>query len=118
MFVFPRCAWPRAFWCGSPPRPQQRDKHTLALYSVSCLFLAYPVVRMRRREAWLAAASPDDEGGDGSQEQPAAAQPRGTIDKYVIDLDIFKFKTGSSRKPRDFNTALKIADWLHIDETV
>ena len=73
---------------------------------------------MRRREAWLAAASPDDEGGDGSQEQPAAAQPRATIDKYGIDLDLFKFKTGSTRKPRDFNTALKIADWLHIDETV
>ena len=63
--------------------------------------------RMIRRQEWLAATAPPEEGGDP---EAAPASPRaGTADKYGVDLEEFKMK--SSRKPRDFKKCLRIAEW-------
>ena len=62
---------------------------------------------MIRRQEWLAA--PVEEVED--REVPVKAS---TADKYGVDLDTFKLKSG--RKPREWKTAVKIASWIHIDE--
>jgi len=36
------------------------------------------------------------------------------MDKYGVDLDKFKMKTG--RRPKDWKKACRIAEWIHIDE--
>ena len=35
-------------------------------------------------------------------------------DKFGIDLEVFKMKTG--RKPPEWKKAVQIAGWIHIDE--
>ena len=42
---------------------------------------------------------------------PVAAS---TTDKYGVDLNVFRMKTG--RKPKGWAAACKTAAWIHIDE--
>ena len=69
------------------------------------------VSRMIRRQQWLSAASPED--ASASQEAPPVpAQP--SRDKYGVDLNEFKMLSG--KKPREWRKAVRIAEWIHIDE--
>ena len=64
-----------------------------------------------RRKEWLGADA------DPEQDRDVPIKPS-TADKYGIDLEEFKMKTG--RKPREWKKALRIATWLqnrHIHET-
>ena len=65
---------------------------------------------MVRREEWLAKAV------EPLAAEEAEVQVKGpSVDKYGLDLDEFKMKTG--RKPkRGWNKACQIAGWMHIDE--
>ena len=63
------------------------------------------IVRMLRREEWLTAAVPD-EGAAQADPEPVQA---GTGDKYGLDLNEFKMKTG--RKPREFKKCVRFAEW-------
>ena len=66
---------------------------------------------MIRRQQWLSAASPED--ASASQEAPPVpAQP--SRDKYGVDLNEFKMLSG--KKPREWKKAVRIAEWIHIDE--
>ena len=60
---------------------------------------------MLRREEWLTAAVPD-EGAAQADPEPVQA---GTGDKYGLDLNEFKMKTG--RKPREFKKCVRFAEW-------
>ena len=63
--------------------------------------------RRIRREEWLA-ASVDDEG---EREVPVRA---GAVkDKYNLDLEVYKMKTG--KRPKQWKECCKIASWVHID---
>ena len=71
---------------------------------------------MRRRQAWLEGTAPDEEE-EPSQEQEDVAPARApTVDRYGVDLEVFKMKSTTGRRPWDFKKALKIAGWIHIDE--
>ena len=61
-----------------------------------------------RRQAWLAAPV-EEEVGD--RHVPVAAS---TADKYGIDINVFRMKTG--RKPKGWTVACKTAARIHIDE--
>ena len=56
-----------------------------------------------RRQQWLAAAEVPDE----DRQNPVVG---GTTDKYGIDLEEFKMKTG--RKPKGWKTVVNISDWM------
>ena len=56
-----------------------------------------------RRQQWLAAAEVPDE----DRQIPVVA---GTTDKYGIDLEEFKMKTG--RKPKGWKTVVNTSDWM------
>ena len=63
---------------------------------------------LARRQAWLASPA-EEEVGD--RHVPVAAS---TADKYGVDLDVFRMKTG--RKPKGWARACNTAAWIHIDE--
>ena len=93
--------------------PGSRDCCTESLRAPRPLTTSSPLkpkqacARMIRRQEWLAATAPPEEGGDP---EAAPASPRaGTADKYGVDLEEFKMK--SRRKPRDFKKCLRIAEW-------
>lgn len=65
-----------------------------------------PIIRMIRRQEWLAAAVPED--ASAPQAPPDPIQSAST-DKYGIDLTEFKMKSG--RKPREFRKCARIAEW-------
>ena len=66
-------------------------------------------------QAWLEGTAPDEE--EPSQEQEDVAPARApTVDRYGVDLEVFKMKSTTGRRPWDFKKALKIAGWIHIDE--
>ena len=91
--------------------PGSRDCCTESLRAPRPLTTSSPLkpkkvcARMIRRQEWLAATAPPEEGGDP---EAATASPRAsTADKYGVDLEEFKMK--SSRKPRDFKKFLRIS---------
>ena len=61
-----------------------------------------------RRQEWLASPVEEDVCNRDVTVKP------GQADKYGINLDEFKMKSG--RKPRSWKEAVKIASWIHIDE--
>ena len=69
------------------------------------IWFSSSIVRMLRREEWLTAAVPD-EGAAQADPEPVQA---GTGDKYGLDLNEFKMKTG--RKPREFKKCVRFAEW-------
>ena len=62
-----------------------------------------------RRQEWLTA----DLGIDEAREIPIS---EGSADRYGIDLEEFKMKTG--RKPRGWKKAVRIAEWFPPDRHV
>ena len=68
-----------------------------------------------RRQEWLA----DEVPAMAADENRNVPLKQGSVDKYGIDLEEFKMKTG--KKPRDWKKAVKIAGWLpmsrHVHET-
>ena len=80
------------------------------LYRV--LPLVLPVSRMIRRQQWLSAVAPED--ASASQEAPPVPAQAPSRDKYGVDLNEFKMLSG--KKPRDWKKAVRIAEWIHIDE--
>jgi hypothetical protein len=66
-----------------------------------------------RRKAWLEADHEETEG-DGETEGADVPLMARTVDRYGLDLDKFKNKTG--RLPQHYQRAVQIAGWAHIDE--
>ena len=64
------------------------------------------ITRMIRRQEWLAAAIPEDAS---APQAPADPIQSASADKYGIDLNEFKMKSG--RKPREFRKCVRIAEW-------
>ena len=62
---------------------------------------------LQRRQEWLEAA-------DGDPEDPRVDVRRAGFDRFGLDLDTFKLKSG--RKPQGWKKAVKIAGWVCIDE--
>ena len=60
-----------------------------------------------RRQEWL--ATPVEDLGNRNVEVVP-----GQADKYRVNLDEFKLKTG--RLPHKWKEAVRIASWIHIDE--
>ena len=67
---------------------------------------------MIRRQQWLSAAVPED--ASASQEAPPVPVQASSADKYGVDLNEFKMLSG--KKPRKWKKAVRIAEWIHIDE--
>ena len=65
-----------------------------------------------RQQEWLAAEVPET----AAEENSDVPLKQGNADKYGIDLEEFKMKTG--KKPRDWGKAVKIAGWFLIHEHV
>ena len=59
-----------------------------------------------RRQEWLA----DEVPAMAADENRDVPLKQGSVDKYGIDLEEFKMKTG--KKPRDWKKAVKIAGWF------
>ena len=76
--------------------------------TAECL-LHRQAAEMIRREEWLA-AEVEPLGAEETEVQVKGP----SVDKYDLDLDVFKMKTG--RKPRGWTKACQIASWMHIDE--
>ena len=66
---------------------------------------------MIRRQQWLS-AGPED--ASASEEAPPVPVQASSRDKYGVDLDEFKMLSG--KKPREWKKAVRIAEWIHIDE--
>ena len=66
---------------------------------------------MRRREEWLAAPVLEEAGAAHAAPGPVQV---GTADKYGLDLNEFKMKTG--RKPREFKKCVRFAEWIVREE--
>ena len=62
----------------------------------------------RRREEWLNEEIEDKSEGD--TDVPLTRKP----DRYKLDLEEFKLKSAS--RPQDWQRAVHIASWVHIDE--
>ena len=67
---------------------------------------------MIRRQQWLSAVAPED--ASASQEAPPVPAQAPSRDKYGVDLNEFKMLSG--KKPRDWKKAVRIAEWIQIDE--
>ena len=68
--------------------------------------IARQAAEITRRQEWLAVEVELEHDDDGD----VPIKPS-TADKYGIDLEEFKMKTG--RKPRERKKALRIATWHH-----
>ena len=66
--------------------------------------IARQAAEITRRQEWLTAEV------EPEQDRDVPIKPS-TADKYGIDLEEFKMKTG--RKPREWKKALRIATWHH-----
>ena len=60
-----------------------------------------------RKQEWLS----EEVGEVGHSHVPLCLR---SADKYGLDLDEFKMKTG--RKGKDFKECVKVAEWICIDE--
>ena len=60
-----------------------------------------------RKQEWLS----EEVGEVGHSHVPLCAR---SADKYGLDLDEFKMKSG--RKGKDFKECVKVAEWICIDE--
>ena len=67
---------------------------------------------MIRRQQWLSAVAPED--ASASQEAPPVPAQAPSRDKYGVDLNEFKMLSG--KKPREWKKAVRISEWIHIDE--